>query len=89
MAAGTWQGGRVVERDWRAWPVGTRVVVRRRLPDGRFSDVLGEVVSRGEDTLVLETRTGRVEVPAAVIVTGKPIPPPPPRRERRVTPPED
>ncbi len=75
----------MTERDWRAWPVGTRVVVRRRLPDGKYSDVLGEVVSREADTLVLETRAGRVEVPAAVIVTGKPIPPPPPRRERRAT----
>ena len=72
----------MTERDWRAWPLGTRVVVRRRLPDG-YSDVLGEVVSRDEEGLVIATRTGPVAVPAGIIVTGKPIPPPPPPRTRR------
>lgn len=72
-----------MERDWRVWPPGTRVVVRRRLPDGMFSDVLGEVVSRDETGLVLATRAGEVAVPAEIIVTGKPIPPPPAPRRRR------
>lgn len=71
------------------WPIGTRVVVRRRLPDGLFSDVLGEVVSRDDVGLILATRTGQVAIPAGIIVTGKPIPPPPPRRERRASLTED
>ena len=64
-------------------------MVRRRLPDGLFSDVLGEVVSRDDAGLVLATRAGEVAVPAGIIVTGKPIPPPPPRRERRASLTED
>lgn len=71
---------------WRSWTPGTRVMVRRRLPEGSthlYSDLLGVVVATDTTTLTLRTRAGTVEVPGAEIAVGKPVPPPPPRRARR------
>lgn len=68
---------------WASWPVGTRVVVRRRLPEGGFGDVLGEVLQTSEAGVVVRTRRGDVTVAAADIALGKPVPPPPPRRAPR------
>ena len=61
--------------------VGQRVVLRRRLPDGRLSDVLG-VLSRWDDDVAgVRSRTGEETVVArADVVAGKRIPPPPVRR---------
>jgi hypothetical protein len=61
--------------------VGQRVVVRRRLPDGRLTDVLG-VLERWDDAAaVVRSRTGDATVVArADVVAGKRIPPPPVRR---------
>lgn len=70
---------------WRTWTEGTRVMVRRRIEDDafRYSDVIGEVVHRDDDGLVLRTRHGEdVVVPAGVIAAGKPVPPAPLRRTR-------
>lgn len=68
---------------WAEWPVGTRVVIRYRRPEGGFSDALGEIVRADETSAVVLTRRGEVEVPAAAAVVGKPVPPPPPRRAPR------
>ncbi|QTE28818.1 putative acetyltransferase [Pengzhenrongella sicca] len=68
---------------WRAWPTGTRVVVRRRLSEGGYSDVLGEVLASDGTGVRIETRRGPVHVPAADIALGKVIPPAPPRRAPR------
>ena len=68
---------------WRAWTVGTRVIVRRRLAEGGYSDVLGDLLTVDDDGVQIATRTGPVRVPAAEIAIGKPIPPAPARRERR------
>ena len=71
---------------WLSWTPGTRVMIRRTLPQGSshlFTDVLGTVVACTEDGIRLETRTGIVDVPGAEIATGKPIPPAPPRRRPR------
>lgn len=68
---------------WTAWPVGARVVVRRRLPEGGFTDVLGELLATGEDGVRVATRRGEVAVPAAEIALGKVVPPAPPRRAPR------
>ncbi|WP_249382796.1 hypothetical protein [Actinotalea sp. K2] len=73
---------------WWTWAPGTRVVVRRRLPEGGFSDVLGDVLSSGAHGVRILTRTGEVDVPAGQIALGKPIPPPPPRRAPRSAPPD-
>ncbi|MFH5824327.1 hypothetical protein [Georgenia sp. AZ-5] len=61
---------------WMRWRVGERVVVRYRV-EGGFSDALGDLVEIRPDGVVVRTRRGDVEVPAAVMVTGKRVPPPP------------
>ncbi len=68
---------------WLAWAVGTRVVVRRRLPEGGYGDVLGDLLEVGPDGVVVGTRRGPVRVAAADIALGKPVPPAPPRRAPR------
>lgn len=67
---------------WRAWAVGTRVIVRRRLAEGGYSDVLGDLLTVDDDGVQITTRRGVVRVAAAEIAIGKPIPPAPARRER-------
>jgi hypothetical protein len=60
-------------------------MIRRRLPAGAthlFSDVIGTILRTDVTGLTLETRSGPVEVAAAEIAVGKPVPPPPPRRGR-------
>lgn len=71
------------QRPWLAWPVGSRVVVRRRLAGGGYSDVLGDLLTCDDDGVGVATRGGPVHVPAAEIALGKLIPPAPPRRPRR------
>lgn len=82
---------------WRAWPPGTRVVVRRRrddLPPGTpvgtlqggeppFTDVLGDVLEVDDDGLTVRTRRGDVRVPGHDVLRAKIVPPAPPRRARR------
>ena len=60
-----------------AWErrAGQRVVVRHRLPDGRFTDVVGALVGVTADVLVVAARTGEVRVPRADVVAGKVVPP--------------
>lgn len=67
-----------VNPPWNAL-VGKRVVVRRRLADGRLGDVLGELLQAAGGVLVIETRRGVVEVAEADVVAGKPVPPAPAR----------
>ncbi len=71
---------------WADWPVGTRVVIRYRLPEGGFSDALGDLVSADDATAVVVTRRGPVRVAAEDAVIGKPVPPPPAPRRRREAP---
>lgn len=68
---------------WAAWPVGARVVVRRRLAEGGWTDVLGELLAVGPEGVVVRTRRGDVAVPARDIALGKVVPPAPPPRRRR------
>lgn len=73
--------------EWTDWPVGVRVVVRRRLPDGKYSDVLGELLSTDPTGVLLRTRHGEeVRVEAAEIAIGKIVPPARPRRPRPSSP---
>ena len=69
--------------DWSQWPVGVRVVVRRKLVEGGWSDVLGELVRRDETGVLIRSRWGDVEVRADEIAIGKIVPPAPPRRPPR------
>lgn len=64
----------------RAWVVGTRVVVRRRLPDGMLSDVVGDVLAADDDTLTVRARRGDVVIDLRDVVAAKPVPPRPVRR---------
>jgi N-acetylglutamate synthase len=59
--------------------VGSRVVVRHRLPDGSASDALGELVGADGTTLRVATRRGEVAVARADVIAAKPVPPPPAR----------
>ena len=70
-------------RPWLDWPVGARVVVRRRLPEGGYSDALGDLVENTPEGVTVRTRRGDVTVPAAEIAVGKLVPPPPERIRRR------
>ncbi|GAA2420777.1 hypothetical protein GCM10010191_35120 [Actinomadura vinacea] len=65
--------------------VGQRVSLRRRLPTGEYSDVVGVLESWSGERIQVRRRTGElVEVPAATMVAGKVVPPrPPARRPRR------
>lgn len=56
--------------------IGTRVVVRHLLPDGRATDVLGTCTAWEADRIVID-RDGSdpVEIAVSSIVTGKPVPP--------------
>lgn len=60
--------------------VGQRVVVRRRLPDGRCSDVLGELL-RWDDEVVVRDRHGAEQSAARIdVVAAKRVPAAPSRR---------
>jgi GNAT superfamily N-acetyltransferase len=58
---------------------GQRVVVRHRLPEGLFTDVVGTLVGVDRAVLVVATRSGDVRVPRADVVAGKVVPPRPSR----------
>ena len=59
---------------WRTWPIGARVVVRRRLDEGGYSDVLGHLLASDADGVLVDTRRGEVHVPADRIAVGKIVP---------------
>lgn len=60
--------------------VGSRVVVRHRLPEGagaRFTDVVGTLTAADEQTLTIESRRGPITVARRDIVAAKSVPPAP------------
>ena len=64
----------------QACEVGHRVVVRRRLDDGRATDVLGELISFDDDALVVRTERGEEHrIRRADVEAGKRIGPRPAR----------
>lgn len=67
---------------WTHWPLGCRVVLRRRLPEGGFTDALGDLVQADDVRAVVRTRRGDVTVEAADVVAAKRVPPAPVRRAR-------
>ncbi|WP_174567438.1 putative acetyltransferase [Actinomadura kijaniata] len=63
--------------------VGQRVSLRRRLPEGAYSDVVGVLESWADGVLRVRRRTGEaVEVAEATVVAAKVVPPAPPERRR-------
>ncbi|MGK5558634.1 putative acetyltransferase [Actinomadura kijaniata] len=66
--------------------VGQRVSLRRRLPEGAYSDVVGVLESWADGVLRVRRRTGELaEVREDTVVAGKVVPPAPPAR-RHTTP---
>jgi hypothetical protein len=66
----------------RGIPLGTRIVARHLLDDGRATDALGYVRSRDADHVVVETVRGPEAVPLANLIAAKEVPPPPAPRPR-------
>ncbi|MGT2461279.1 putative acetyltransferase [Sinomonas atrocyanea] len=66
----------------RSLPLGTRVVVRSRVPGG-FTDALGDLVAADGDAVTVRTRGGTAVVRLGDVVAAKPVPPAPERRGRR------
>jgi len=61
--------------------VGRRVSLRRRLPNGGYSDVVGNLHAWADGVLKVRRRDDSlVTVAEADLVAGKVVPPPPPRR---------
>lgn len=60
--------------------VGARVVVRRRLAEGGYGDLLGQLESWGVEVVVRDRHGVAHTVDAADVVLGKPVPPAPERR---------
>lgn len=60
--------------------VGSRVVLRRRAPGGRYVDLLGDLVAWADGAARVRTRAGEVSVPLDQVIAGRPVPPPPTRR---------
>ncbi len=61
--------------------IGTRVSVRRRLPTGQCSDVLGELVSWADGVIRVQRADGEiVNIDDHTVVAGRTVPPPPPPR---------
>src|SRR4051794_36252696 len=77
---GPWREPRV-ERAPDVWRsrLGQRVVVRRRLPDGSATDVLGPLVGADAVSLTVAASAGTVTIPLADVVVGKVVPPRPAR----------
>lgn len=65
--------------------IGNRVMVRRRLTDGRggFGDVIGELIEWTAESLTIRTRSELVTVTLDTLVAGKRVPPAMPRRHTR------
>ncbi|MEF3122275.1 hypothetical protein [Kocuria flava] len=80
--------GRAALRLLTGLPAGTRVSVRRALPDDDVSglgltDALGELVRADEDGVTVRTRRGDVVIAARDLRAARAVPPPPPRRAPR------
>ena len=61
--------------------MGQRVVVRRRLPEGGLSDLLGELLRWDDEAVAVRDRTGTDHrVPRRDVVAAKRVPPSATRR---------
>ena len=67
-------------RSLGAADVGSRVVVRRRLPGGQYGDVLGTLVEWSDQVVVRDRHGVEHAVALADVVAGKRVPPAPERR---------
>ncbi|WP_125609655.1 ferrous iron transport protein A [Specibacter cremeus] len=65
----------------RAFPAGTRVVVRYAVEDGA-TDALGDLVAVTDSACTVRTRSGVVTIPFGAVLLAKAVPPPPARRPK-------
>lgn len=63
--------------DLGAIPLGERVTVRHRLPDGRASDAVGTLAARDATSVTLRTRRGEVVIPLTAVVVHRRVRPTP------------
>ncbi|GGK56392.1 hypothetical protein [Ornithinimicrobium pekingense] len=63
--------------DLSSVPLGERVTVRHRLPDGRATDAVGVLSARDETSVTLQTRRGQVRVLLASVVVHRRVRPAP------------
>jgi len=63
-------------------PLGTRVVVRTRIPGG-YTDALGILQGRGAASVSVQTKRGLVTLELKDVVAAKEVPPAPEPRNRR------
>jgi hypothetical protein len=63
--------------------IGTRVVIRYRLPDGRATDALGPLIEAHSTYVVVETKRGAARIERSTILAAKPVPPAPDRKAAR------
>lgn len=68
----------------RSLPLGTRVVVRSKVPGG-FTDALGDLLACDGETVTVRTRRGTAVVRLGDVAAAKPVPPTPDRRARRAS----
>ncbi|TAL44925.1 MAG: hypothetical protein EPN91_03465 [Salinibacterium sp.] len=68
--------------DLLATPIGTRVVVRYLIDDGRATDALGPLRSVNESHAVIDTKRGLESVPLDRVIAAKEVPPAPKPRPR-------
>jgi hypothetical protein len=54
-----------------------RVVVRYRLPDGRATDALGELLTADGSHLVVDGKRGVETIRVVDVIAAKEVPPPP------------
>jgi hypothetical protein len=59
---------------------GTRVVVRRLLPDGMATDAVGYLSGASESACVVATTRGLVTIEFGTVIAAKEVPPPVPKR---------
>lgn len=64
------------------FPSGTRVSIRRLLPDGMATDTVGWVHVADDTHVVVAGKRGLETIELAAIIAAKEVPPPPPPRER-------
>lgn len=64
-----------MDQKLRTAPIGQRVTVRYRLPDGSATDAVGPITERDDETLVVETRRrGAVRIRFDTVIAARIIP---------------
>jgi hypothetical protein len=74
----------VVEPIWMTWPLGVRVTIRRRLPEGGFTDTVGTLEAAGPDFVEVRHRSGDLRRISADLIAIAHLVQPRQRTDRRM-----